>query len=49
MKKHEDFDRAINAQEEKISVLQNFAEQLISSDHYDSQGIDGRRNQVLDR
>lgn len=49
IKKHEDFDRAINAQEEKINSLQTFADQLIQNDHYDGQGIDNRRNQVLDR
>ena len=49
MKKHEDFDRAITAQEEKIEALQSFADQLIKSDHYDSSGIDAKRGQVLDR
>lgn len=49
IKKHEDFDRAINSQEEKITALQNLAEHLISSGHYDSPGIAQRRDQVLDR
>ena len=49
MKKHEDFDRAINAQEEKINALQTFADQLIAADHYDCDGIDAKRRQVLDR
>lgn len=49
IKKHEDFDRAINSQEEKISALQNLAEHLISNNHYDSPGIAQRRDQVLDR
>uniref|UniRef100_A0A4W4GYX2 Spectrin alpha chain, non-erythrocytic 1 n=1 Tax=Electrophorus electricus TaxID=8005 RepID=A0A4W4GYX2_ELEEL len=34
IKKHEDFDKAINVQEEKIAALQSFADQLISADHY---------------
>ncbi|CAH2252614.1 spectrin alpha chain, non-erythrocytic 1 isoform X1 [Pelobates cultripes] len=34
IKKHEDFDKAINIQEEKIAALQSFADQLITNDHY---------------
>ena len=49
MKKHEDFDRAINAQEEKIAALETFADQLIANDHYDAQGIDEKRGDVLKR
>ena len=49
MKKHEDFDRAINAQEEKIAALERFADQLIANDHYDAEGIDGKRGEVLQR
>jgi spectrin alpha len=49
IKRHEDFDRAINAQEEKISNLQLFAQTLISNDHYDRENVSGRINHVLDR
>uniref|UniRef100_A0A8B9T7S7 Spectrin alpha chain, non-erythrocytic 1 n=1 Tax=Anas platyrhynchos TaxID=8839 RepID=A0A8B9T7S7_ANAPL len=49
IKKHEDFDKAINVQEEKIAVLQSFADQLISADHYAKGVIANRRNEVLDR
>lgn len=49
IKKHEDFDRAISAQEEKIQALQNFATQLVDKDHYDTPGVVERRNQVLER
>ncbi|XP_051492286.1 spectrin alpha chain, non-erythrocytic 1 isoform X3 [Apus apus] len=49
IKKHEDFDKAINVQEEKIAVLQSFADQLISADHYAKGVIATRRNEVLDR
>ncbi|XP_078687340.1 spectrin alpha chain, non-erythrocytic 1-like [Branchiostoma floridae x Branchiostoma belcheri] len=49
IKKHEDFDKAINAQEEKILALQSFADQLIAADHYDSPAITDRRDEVLDR
>ncbi|XP_077298885.1 alpha spectrin [Arctopsyche grandis] len=49
IKKHEDFDKAINAHEEKIAALQTLANQLIVSDHYAAQPIDDKRKQVLDR
>ncbi|XP_066466623.1 spectrin alpha chain, non-erythrocytic 1 isoform X2 [Tiliqua scincoides] len=49
IKKHEDFDKAINVQEEKIAALQSFADQLISADHYAKEVVANRRNEVLDR
>ncbi|XP_060810568.1 spectrin alpha chain [Amyelois transitella] len=49
IKKHEDFDKAINAHEEKIAQLQTLADQLIASDHYAAAPIDDKRRQVLDR
>uniref|UniRef100_A0A670YZN6 Spectrin alpha chain, non-erythrocytic 1 n=1 Tax=Pseudonaja textilis TaxID=8673 RepID=A0A670YZN6_PSETE len=49
IKKHEDFDKAINVQEEKIAALQSFADQLISTDHYAKGVIATRRHEVLDR
>ncbi|XP_067662527.1 spectrin alpha chain-like isoform X1 [Haliotis asinina] len=49
IKKHEDFDRAINSQEEKINSLQQFADQLITADHYDGPAVSEKRDQVLDR
>lgn len=49
IKKHEDFDKAINAHEEKIATLQTLADQLIAQEHYASKPIDEKRNQVLDR
>ncbi|CAH1785763.1 unnamed protein product [Owenia fusiformis] len=49
IKKHEDFDRAIKTQEEKIYALQNFATQLTEGDHYDKDSIHGRRDEVLNR
>ncbi|KAG6439493.1 hypothetical protein O3G_MSEX000817 [Manduca sexta] len=49
IKKHEDFDKAINAHEEKIAQLQTLADQLIASDHYATDAIDDKRKQVLDR
>uniref|UniRef100_A0A2K5HTZ6 Spectrin alpha chain, non-erythrocytic 1 n=1 Tax=Colobus angolensis palliatus TaxID=336983 RepID=A0A2K5HTZ6_COLAP len=49
IKKHEDFDKAINVQEEKIAALQAFADQLITAGHYAKGDISSRRNEVLDR
>ncbi|XP_013909675.1 PREDICTED: spectrin alpha chain, non-erythrocytic 1-like, partial [Thamnophis sirtalis] len=49
IKKHEDFDKAINVQEEKIAALQSFADQLIAADHYAKGVIATRRHEVLDR
>ncbi|CAG5125562.1 unnamed protein product, partial [Candidula unifasciata] len=49
IKKHEDFDRAINSQEEKINALQNFADQLIQSSNYDGPAVSDKRDQALDR
>ncbi|KAG7273779.1 hypothetical protein CRUP_003279 [Coryphaenoides rupestris] len=49
IKKHEDFDKAITVQEEKIAALQSFADQLVGADHYAKPDIFNRRNEVLDR
>jgi len=49
IKKHEDFDKAINSQEEKIATLNALADQLIRSQHYASKQIADKRDQVLER
>ena len=49
IKKHEDFDKAINVHEEKIASLQSLGDQFIADDHYASQQIDDKRKQVLNR
>jgi len=46
IKKHEDFDRAIKVQEEKIAAVQTFADQLVVSEHYDAPNIEEKRDQV---
>ncbi len=48
IKKHEDFDRAIASQEEKIRDLQAVADRLGDAEHYDTGGIDQRLQQVSD-
>lgn len=49
IKKHEDFDKAINSQQEKLNALENFAGQLIANDHYSKADIIEKRACVLDR
>lgn len=49
IKKHEDFDKAISSQEEKIGTLTALADQLVSTGHYASTAISEKRNQVLER
>ncbi|XP_030853592.1 spectrin alpha chain, non-erythrocytic 1 isoform X3 [Strongylocentrotus purpuratus] len=49
IKKHEDFDKALSIQEQKINAINSFAEQLVSNDHYDGPAIGTKRDQVLER
>merc|ERR1712079_734412 len=49
IKKHEDFDKAIGNQEEKIESLSTYADQLIASEHYAANNIDGKKKEVLAR
>merc|ERR1712079_47258 len=49
IKKHEDFDKAIGNQEEKIESLQTYADQLIQSEHYAGPDINQKKKDVLER
>ncbi|KAK6020313.1 spectrin repeat-containing domain protein, partial [Ostertagia ostertagi] len=52
IKKHEDFDKAINSQQEKIRWIADslqFANQLINSNHYDKDAVARKRDMILDR
>ncbi|PNI30348.1 SPTA1 isoform 3 [Pan troglodytes] len=49
MKKREDLDKAITAQEGKITDLEHFAESLIADEHYAKEEIATRLQRVLDR
>jgi spectrin alpha len=49
IKKHEDFDKAITSQQEKIHALQTFANQLIQQKHYDAPAIQDKRDGILRR
>ena len=46
MKKHEDFEKSLAAQEEKIKSLDEFAAKLIENEHYASEEVSARRNSV---
>ena len=49
IKKHEDFDKAIGNQEEKIESLTTYADQLMSSEHYAVNDIQAKKEEVLAR
>jgi len=49
IKKHEDFDKAISVQEEKIAALTTSADQLIAKDNYAAATIKDKKKQVLNR
>lgn len=49
IKKHEDFDKALASQENKIKDLTSNANSLIASGHYAAPEIKNKCNQVLDR
>lgn len=49
IKKHENFNRAIQAQEAKIAALNASAKVLQAEGHYDADGIEAKRAEVLGR
>ncbi|XP_034376138.1 spectrin alpha chain, erythrocytic 1 [Arvicanthis niloticus] len=49
LQKHDDFEEAFTAQEEKIITLDETATKLIDNDHYDSENIAAIRDGLLDR
>ncbi|XP_006740929.1 spectrin alpha chain, erythrocytic 1-like [Leptonychotes weddellii] len=49
LQKHDDFEEAFTAQEEKITTVDNNAKKLIDSDHYDSENIAALRDSLLAR
>ena len=49
IKKHEDFDKAIGNQEEKIESLSTYADQLMAGPHYATDDIDSKKRDVLAR
>lgn len=49
IKKHEDFEKSLAAQEEKIKALDEFASKLIEGQHYAAEDVAQRRALLLDR
>ena len=45
-KKHDDFEKSLAAQEEKIKALDEFASKLIENEHYAYHEVATRRDQV---
>ena len=48
IKKHEDFEKSLAAQEEKIKALDEFATKLIENEHYAADDVAARRDAVSD-
>uniref|UniRef100_A0A8C9MS94 Spectrin alpha chain, non-erythrocytic 1 n=1 Tax=Serinus canaria TaxID=9135 RepID=A0A8C9MS94_SERCA len=49
LKKHEDFEKSLSAQEEKITALDEFATKLIQNNHYAMDDVATRRDALLSR
>ncbi|KAK2504466.1 hypothetical protein MC885_000975, partial [Smutsia gigantea] len=49
LKKHEDFEKSLSAQEEKITALDEFATKLIQNNHYAMEDLLSRRNALHER
>ncbi|XP_077779120.1 spectrin alpha chain, non-erythrocytic 1-like [Podarcis muralis] len=49
LKKHEDFEKSLSAQEEKITALDEFATKLMQNNHYAKEDVSSRRDALLNR
>ena len=49
IKKHEDFEKSLAAQEEKIKALDEFATKLMEGNHYAAEDVAQRREMLLER
>ncbi len=49
IKKHEDFEKSLDAQEEKMNAIDSVSKKLMAADHYASLAIANRRDAVLQR
>uniref|UniRef100_A0AC35U4B9 Spectrin alpha chain n=1 Tax=Rhabditophanes sp. KR3021 TaxID=114890 RepID=A0AC35U4B9_9BILA len=49
IKKHEDFDKAIATQQDKINNLNRFADKLMKDNHYAKADADDKRKEILSR
>lgn len=49
IKRHDAFEKIIQTQEEKVALLQDHARKLLEQNHYDSDHIGRRLQEVLER
>ncbi|XP_024085304.1 spectrin alpha chain, non-erythrocytic 1 isoform X3 [Cimex lectularius] len=49
LKRHEDFENTLYAQDERIKQFSDIADKLMRAKHYDSEYVNDRRNQVIQR
>ncbi|GAV01441.1 hypothetical protein RvY_12154 [Ramazzottius varieornatus] len=49
LKKHEDFEKSLEAQEAKVQALDDFAGKLIENQHYAADEVSKRRTELLER
>lgn len=49
LKRHDDFINTLIAQDERVKLFSEQADKLIATKHYDSKGIDKRRQEVIAR
>ncbi|XP_043236847.1 spectrin beta chain, non-erythrocytic 2-like isoform X8 [Amphibalanus amphitrite] len=49
IKRHEDFENTLAAQDERLKAFSDTADRLVAAKHYDAENISARRDQVLAR
>ena len=49
IKKHEDFEKSLVAQEEKVKAVDEVATRLLQASHYAAEDIDTRRKEVREK
>ena len=49
VKKHEDFEKSLVAQDEKVKAVDEVATRLVQASHYATEDVDSRRNEVGQR
>ena len=49
IKKHDDFEKTLDAQREKIESVNTLAEALVGDNHYDSKNVSQRQSAVVER
>ena len=49
IKKHQDFEKSLAPQGEKLNALEVFSQKLLAEGHYESEAVVTRRNTVVQR